>query len=126
MFDFLESDWFNIGLEILFLILISYDVKKYFQTKKREYLINIVATIGFAVWALYPYYTSYIGWEEPQKEQLISNCATETNSTLCKCLDEATFKEYTHEEYLHLDKNSSDYREFLSDAKEDCEDDGWF
>lgn len=38
MFDFLDSDWFNIGLEIVFLLLISYDVKKYIETKKESIL----------------------------------------------------------------------------------------
>ena len=127
MFDFLESDWFNITLEIVFLILISYDVKKYFETRKREYIVNIVLTIGFAIWALYPYYNSYVGWEEEQKSEMLSHCSGDENSTkLCKCLDDATFKEYTYDEYKALDKNSSDYKEFLDDAKEDCLDDSWF
>ena len=127
MFDFLDSDWFNIGLEILFLILISYDVKKYFDTKKREYIVNIVLTIGFAIWALYPYYNAYVGWEEEQKSAMLSHCKGDENSTkLCKCLDDATFKNYTYGEYKLLDKNSSDYKEFLKDAKEECLDDSWF
>ena len=126
MFDFLESDWFNISLEIVFLILISYDIKKYFQTRKREYLINIILTIGFAIWALYPYYTSYVGWEEDQKKVMISHCNETNNTQLCQCLDETTFKTYTHDAYIQLDKNSTQYQEFLAEAKEDCLDDGWF
>ena len=128
MFDFLDSDWFNIGLEIVFVILISYDIKKYFETKKREYIINIVLTIGFAIWTLYPYYTSYSGWESEQKVKMISNCnSSDLNSTkLCKCIDETTFKTYTHDEYMALDKNSSEYQEFLKETNEDCLDDGWF
>ena len=126
MFDFLDSDWFNITLEIVFVLLISYDVKKYINTKKREYLINIVLTIGFAIWALYPYYTSYVGWEESQKEVMLSHCKDAKKTKLCSCLDEATFKAYTHDEYIALDKNSSEYKEWLKDAKEDCLDDGWF
>jgi len=128
VFDFLDSDWFNIGLEIVFVILISYDVKKYFETKKREYIVNIVLTIGFAIWTLYPYYTSYSGWESEQKVKMISNCnSDDANSTkLCKCIDETTFKTYTHDEYVVLDKNSSEYKEFLKETKEDCLDDGWF
>ena len=127
MFDFLDSDWFNIGLEIVFVILIVFDVRKYFLTRKREYLINIVLTIGFAVWALYPYYNSYVGWEEGQKKEMISHCKGDENATkLCKCLDDATFKEFTHKEYIALDKNSSEYKDFLKEAKEDCLDDSWF
>ena len=127
MFDFLDSDWFNIGLEVVFVILISYDVKKYIQTKKKEYLTNIVLTIGFAIWALYPYYNSYIGWDDEQKKEMLSNCKGDENSTkLCRCIDDATFKNYMYDEYIKLDKNSSDYKEFLEDAKEECLDDGWF
>ncbi|WP_457745967.1 hypothetical protein [Sulfurimonas sp.] len=127
MFDFLDSDWFNIGLEIVFVILISYDIKKYFETRKREYIINIVLTIGFAIWALYPYYNSYVGWDEEQKKEMLSHCKGDDNSTkLCRCLDDASFKNYTYAEYRVLDKNSSEYKEFLKDAKEDCLDDGWF
>ena len=36
MLDFLDSDWFNIGLEIVFSIIIIYDVKRYFETKKEN------------------------------------------------------------------------------------------
>lgn len=126
MFDFLDSDWFNIALEIVFIILISYDIKKYIETKKKEYITNIVLTIGFAIWALYPYYNSYMGWEEEQKQVMLSHCSDTNDTKLCKCLDDTTFKTYTHDEYIALDKNSSDYKEFLQEAKEDCLDDGWF
>lgn len=126
MFDFLDSDWFNIGLEILFVILISYDIKRYIQTRKREYIINIALTMGFAIWALYPYYNSYVGWDEKQKEALISHCEQSDDSKLCRCVDEATFKNYSYDEYRALDKNSSALREFIKEAKEDCLDDGWF
>ena len=127
MFEFLDSDWFNIGLEVVFLILISWDVKKYFETRKREYIVNIVLTIGFAIWALYPYYNSYVGWEDEQKKEMLSHCRGDENSTkLCRCLDDATFKEYTYEEYKAIDKNGSGYKEFLKDAREDCLDDSWF
>ena len=126
MFDFLDSDWFNIGLEIVFVILISYDIKKYIETKKKEYITNIVLTIAFAIWALYPYYNSYMGWDEEQKQVMLSHCSDTNDTKLCKCLDDTTFKTYTHDEYITVDKNSSDYREFLEEAKEDCLDDGWF
>jgi hypothetical protein len=126
MFDFLDSDWFIIGLEIVFVILIAYDVKKYFQTQKREYIFNIVLTLGFAIWTLYPFYKSYFGWEEAQKVELLNHCDDTNDTKLCKCLDEAIFKEYVYEEYKILDKNSSEFREFLKEAKEDCSDSGWF
>lgn len=126
MLDFLKSDWFNITLEIIFLILISYDIKKYIETKKREYIVNIVLTIVFAVWTLYPYYNSYIGWDENQKSEMISICINENNTSLCECVDDKIFKEYTYEEYKTVDKNSSDFKEFINKAKEGCLDDSWF
>ncbi|OHD97068.1 MAG: hypothetical protein A3E21_06800 [Sulfurimonas sp. RIFCSPHIGHO2_12_FULL_36_9] len=135
MFDFLDSDWFNITLEVIFIILISYDIKKYIETKKREYIVNIVLTLVFAVWTLYPYYNSYVGWDEKQKAEMISTCTKkevslehqkENNETLCKCVDEAIFKEYTYDEYKAVDKNGTDFKEFIKETKEECADDSWF
>lgn len=127
MFDFLDSDWFNISLQIIFVLLIVFDIRKYQQTKKKEYMFNIVATIGFAIWALYPYYNSYVGWQEEEKKEMLSHCKGDENSTkLCKCLDESTFKNYTYAEYKTIDKNGSEYKSFLKDAKKDCLDDSWF
>lgn len=126
MFDFLDSDWFNITLEIVFLVLISYDIKKYFETKKKEYITNIVLTIGFGVWALYPYYKSYFGWNEKQKTEMISTCKDTNDTKLCECMDDKIFKGYEYEEYIALDKNSTEFKEFLKEAKEDCQDDSWF
>ena len=126
MFDFLESDWFNILLQIIFVLLIWFDIKKYQQTKKREYLLNIVLTVGFAIWALWPYYNSYVEWSKEEKAMLLSNCKTDVNTTLCSCLDDAIFKNYTYAEYKKLDQNSSEFKKFLQDAKEECEDDSWF
>jgi hypothetical protein len=126
VFDFLESDWFNITLQIVFVLLIYYDAKKYLATKDNKYALNVVLTIGFAIWALYPYYNSYVGWDESQKEKMLSNCSDTNDTKLCRCLDEGTFKHYTYEEYTHLDKNASQYRAFLQDAKEECLDDSWF
>ena len=127
MFDFLDSDWFNITLQIVFVVALVYDVRKYRQTKKKEYILNIVLTIGFAIWILYPYYISYTGWNEQQKTEMLSHCSGDENSTkLCKCLDDMTFKNYTYEEYKQIDKNSTAYKDFLKDAQEDCLDDSWF
>lgn len=126
MFDFLDSDWFTIGLEIVFLILISYDIKKYFETKKKEYIVNTVLTIGFAIWVLYPYYKSYYGWEDSQKEVMIAECKDSNNTELCECVDRAIFKEFVFDEYKALDKNSSEYKEFIKETKEGCQDDSWF
>jgi len=126
MFDFLDSDWFIIGLEIVFLVLIIYDIRQYVLTKKKEYITNIVLTLGFAVWALMPMYTKYFGWEESQREAMIQVC-NDTNATeLCNCVDESIFKEYTFKEYTNIDKNATEYVEFLKDTKEGCLDDSWF
>ena len=127
MFDFLESDWFIIGMEIIFLVLMVYDLKQYFATKKREYLVNIVLTIGFAIWTLEPYYKSYFEWSAEQKEQLIEQrCAKSEDTKLCHCLSKDIYQEYGHDEFVALDKNSSDYKEFLKESKEECLDDSWF
>jgi len=131
LFDFLDSDWFNITLQIVFVFLLIYDIRKYRQSKEKkkrqEAMLNIVLTIGFAIWTLYPYYTSYVGWQEKQKSAMLSNCKGDENSTkLCRCLDDATFKNYTYEEYKNIDKNASEYKDFLKDAKEECLDDSWF
>lgn len=126
MFDFLDSDWFIIALEIVFVILIAYDVKNYILTKKRQYLFNIVLTLGFAVWALYPFYKSYFGWEASQKTDILKECDDANDTKLCNCVNERIFKEYLHEEYKTLDKNNSEFLEFIKDTKEDCNDSGWF
>ena len=126
MFDFLDSDWFVIGLEIVFVILISYDVKKYFQTRKKEYIFNIVLTLGFAIWTLFPFYTSYFGWQAAQKKEMLQVCKDANNTELCNCIDESIFKEYTNEEYLKLDKSATTFKEFLKETKEECLDDSWF
>ena len=126
MFDFLDEDWFIITLEIVFVILIIYDIKKYKETKKKEYITNVVLTLGFAIWVLYPMYKSYFGWNETQKQEMLVVCVDSNNSELCKCVDDAIFKGYDYEEYKALDKNSTEYKEFVKEAKEDCLDDSWF
>lgn len=127
MFDFLDSDWFIITLEIVFIVLIAYDVKQYIATKKKEYITNIVLTLGFAIWVLYPMYIKYFGWEESQREVLTKECRGEDNTTkLCKCISENTFKTYTYGEYSKKDKDSKEYQEFIKETKEDCLDDSWF
>jgi len=126
MFDFLDSDWFVISLEIVFLLLVSYDIKQYLETKKKEYIVNIVLTVGFAVWVLLPFYTSYFGWESSQKEKMLKTCNDTNNTELCNCVDESIFKEYTYEEYKVLDKNATEFKEFIKESKENCLDDSWF
>lgn len=124
--NFFSSDWFIIGLEIVFLILIIYDTKRYIETKKREYIVNIVLTLAFAIWTLIPFYNSYIKWNETQKQEYTIQCNTENNESLCECLSKSTFKEYGFEEHKNIDKKSEDYKEFFNDTKEECFDDSWF
>lgn len=126
MFDFLDSDWFIITLEIVFVILIAYDIKKYVETKKKEYITNIVLTAGFAIWTLYPMYISYFTWEDEQKQTMLVLCEDANNTELCNCVDEKIFKTYTNEEYISLSKKEKEYKEFIKETKEDCLDDSWF
>ncbi|MBU0721387.1 hypothetical protein KJ877_08595 [bacterium] len=126
MFDFLSSDWFIVSLEIVFLILIVFDVKKYVQTKKKEYITNIVLTIGFFIWTAIPFYNSYITWNAGDKKEYVSTCRSENNESLCECISDAVFKEYTLESFEALDKNGSDFKEFIKETKEECLDDSWF
>ena len=126
MFDFLNEDWFIITLEIIFLILIIYDIKKYIETKKKEYITNIVLTLGFAIWTLMPMYTKYFGWEESQREELFATCEDSNDTKLCKCINDTVEKTYTYKEYAQSDKNSTKFQEFLKETQEDCSDDGWF
>ncbi|OHE11273.1 MAG: hypothetical protein A3J96_09085, partial [Sulfurimonas sp. RIFOXYC2_FULL_36_7] len=93
---------------------------------KKEYITNIVLTLGFFIWALIPFYNSYMTWSEDKKQELISECKKENNETLCQCLDEKIFKEYSFEDFKSLDKNSSDFNEFIKETKEECLDDSWF
>ena len=126
MFDFLDEDWFIISLEIVFVILIVYDIKKYIETKKKEYITNIVLTVGFAIWTLLPFYNSYVTWADDAKQEFTFICEKENNETLCSCLSDNTFKEYSFEDFNALDKQSSDFKEFIKESREECLDDSWF
>lgn len=126
MFDFLDNDWFIIALEIVFLLFIAYDWKKYQETKKKEYITNIVLAVVFAVWTLLPFYNSYMTWTDSDKQKVVSECLKENNETLCECLSDTTFKEYTFENYKEIDKESEEFKEFIKDSKEECLDDSWF
>ncbi len=121
MFDFMDSDWFVIGLEILFLLFIAYDAWKYAKTKKREYIINIVLAIGFAIWVLYPFYTKYYTWDEKQREVLMQSCVNEHNASDCICITNNIVKEYEYKTYEALDQNSDKaFLVFLDDVKKGC------
>ena len=126
MFDFFSNDWFVIALEIVFLIFIIYDLKKYFETKKNEYIINVVVTFVFFIWAAIPFYNKYITWEDDSKAIVNETCMSENNESLCSCLSDSIFKEYSLSAYKATDKNSSDYTGFIKESKESCLDDSWF
>ena len=126
MFSFLSSDWFTLGLEIVFLLFIAYDLKKYFETKKREYIVNIVLAFVFFLWAVVPFYNAYITWQESDKAEMLSTCKQESNQSLCECIDDKIFKEYSFDDFISVDKNATDYKEFIDKAKEECQDDSWF
>ena len=129
MFAFYESDGFTITLEILFLLFIAYDTKRYLETRKREYLINIALTIGFFFWAIVPFYNKYFTWQDADKRTVMASCIAEYNETHCDCLDDKIFKEYSFEDYKLLDrKNDEDYLEFFKEIDDECRgiDTGWF
>ena len=128
MFAFYESDWFTIVLEILFLLFIAYDTKRYFQTGKREYLINIVLAIVFFFWALVPFYNKYYSWQDVDKESLLTQCIQEHNQTYCTCRDDKIFKEYDFESFKDLEKQKdADYLEFIEEVDKECRGEGgWF
>lgn len=127
MFAFYESDWFTITLEILFLLFIAYDTKRYFETRKREYLLNILLAVVFFFWALIPFYNKYLTWDEAAKTALITECSNEHNTSYCSCLEDKVFKEYDFESYRKIEKTDEDLLEFLQESDKECRGEGsWF
>ncbi len=123
----MDSDWFIISLEIVFLALMTFDVKRYIETKKKEYITNIVLTLGFFIWTAIPFYNSYVTWDDKEKQAIIDTCAQDNNKTLCQCIKKAMFKEYSYTKYNQLQKeNPKELQEYIKDAKEECLDDSWF
>ena len=127
MFDFMDSDWFIIGLEVLFLSFITYDGWKYYKTRKKEYIVNIVLAIGFALWVLVPFYTKYYDWTEAQRAELEKECLGENNETYCSCMDNMIVKAYDFESFQKIDKQEDkDFLEFLEESKKECFEGSWF
>ena len=121
MFDFLDSDWFIIGLEIVFITLISYDAYKYVKTKKRQYIFNIVLTLGFAIWTLYPFYTKYYEWNDADRDKMMSECLANGSERYCGCLENEIFKEYDEETFKSLEDSEDLYfLEFMNETRKDC------
>ena len=121
MFDFMDTDWFIVGLEILFLIFIAYDTWKYIKTKKREYIINIVVAIGFAIWVLYPFYTKYYTWTPEQRDSLMQSCLSDNNTSYCSCIKNNIVKEYDFESFMAIDKKEDkEYLAFMGELEKGC------
>lgn len=121
MFDFLDSDWFIIGLEIVFIVLISYDIYKYVKTKKKQYIVNVVLTFAFAVWTLYPFYTKYYEWNDEDRDGMMQECLQNGNERYCGCLENMIFKEYDELKYKQLEKEEDpSFLEFMNEAKKEC------
>ena len=120
MFDFFDSDAFTIGLEIAFLIFIGYDARKYFLTKRREYLVNIVLAVGFFIWAAIPFYNKYYSWNDAAREALYTICEKENNASLCDCLTDTLTKEYSLNAYEAAFETEA-LRTFTQEAKTECE-----
>jgi len=124
MFGFLNSDWFNISLEIVFLLFAFYDIKQYMLTKKKEYITNVVLTLVFFIWTAIPYYNSYVTWNQESKDEQQHLCLQEDNATVCECVNDALFKEFTYETYQTMAENEKE--KFFKESKEECLDDSWF
>ena len=120
MFDFLENDIFVIVLNIAFLIFIIYDYKKYKATKQKMLLLNIAMTIGFAIWVMIPFYNKYFTWSDENITKITVACS-DSNKTLYNCMVDSTIKAYSYEDYSCEDKNSSDYKAFVTEALETCQ-----
>ena len=121
LIQFYESDLFTITLEIIFLIFIIYDIRRYMITRKKEYITNIVLTLGFAVWAFIPFYNKYFTWEESDRAQLIETCMKEHDSSYCECIDDKIFKEYDQADFNSLDQaNDKDYLTFIAEMEDEC------
>ena len=119
MFDFMDSDSFIIAINIIFLVFIIFDIKKFRETEDKKFLFNILLTLGFALWVMIPFYNKYITWSDKSIFKLYQNCG-EDNKTLCTCITDWTIKSYSYEGFLHEDRNSSDYKDFLQDTKKEC------
>ena len=113
---------------MLFLLFITYDAKRYFQTRKREYLLNILLAVVFFFWASVPFYNKYYGWQERDRTSLTAQCADEYNQTYCSCLEDKIFKEYDFESYKVLSLNKDDeLTEFLDESAKECRgEESWF
>jgi len=127
MFDFMDSDGFIIGLEIVFLTFVIYDAWKFYKTRRKEYVINIIMAVGFALWILVPFYTKYYDWTDEQRQSHKTQCLLEHNASYCACMDNLIEKSYTYDAYEKIDKkNDTGYKEFLIESKEECFGDSWF
>lgn len=119
MFDFFESDAFTIGLEIAFLGFIGYDARKYFLTRRREYIVNIALAVGFFIWAAIPFYNKYYTWSDADKLALQMICEKEKTEAVCECLTDAVTKEYAFSAY-EAAFETPELQAFTQEAKKEC------
>jgi len=120
VFDFFESDTFTIGLEIAFLAFIGYDARKFFLTRRREYIVNIILALGFFIWAAVPFYNKYITWSDADRQALQTICEKENNASLCGCLTDTLTKEYSFSSYESAFETEA-LKHFTEEAKEECQ-----
>lgn len=121
MFDFFDSDAFTIGLEIVFLLFIGYDFRKYLLTRKREYLMNIALAVGFFIWTAIPFYNKYYTWSDTERSALTTLCAKEHDKTLCECLTDTVTKEYAFSAY-ETAFETPEMKAFQETAIKECRD----
>lgn len=129
MFDFLDNDYFIIVLEIVFAYFIITDTKKYILTKRKEFLIGAVLSLGFFIYALLPFYNKYINWSDAQKERVKVNCTQKFNESnlsknldnFCNCYSDKLFKEYSYDEFNFLNIQSErELIEFQKEITKEC------
>lgn len=132
MFDFLENDYFIIVLEIVFAYFIITDTKKYLATKKKEFLIGAILSLGFFIYALIPFYNKYNNWEETQKMEVVNICkqkaydnniSKENVENFCECYSDKIFKEYSYQKFNLLNiQREKELFEFQEESIKDCKD----
>lgn len=122
MFDFFESDTFTIGLEIAFLLFMGYDLRRYMLTRRREYMFNIVLTVGFFIYAAIPFYNKYYTWSDTERMALLTLCAKEKGPDVCECLTDTLTKEYAFSAYEKAFE-TPELEAFTEETTKECRED---
>jgi hypothetical protein len=121
MFDIFDNDYFVIVLEIVFLFFIIHDLKEYYKTGQKQYIFNIILTLGFFIWAAIPFYNKYYGWTDTQKQEFTQMCKKTEKIDVCDCYSDKIFKEYNYDKFnlLYVQKEPK-YLEFKKEAITEC------